>query len=93
MTDDPRSAAITHAAIAIAHGLDMKVVAEGVETRQQLDYLCAARCDEMQGYLHSRPVGPAEISRMFAESVALSLLPSDSPMAPGRARGQGTRPD
>ena len=49
-------AAITRAIIAMAHGLSLKVVAEGVERREQLEFLKAERCDEVQGYLISRPV-------------------------------------
>ncbi|CDF95833.1 Sensory box/GGDEF family protein [Pseudomonas sp. SHC52] len=49
-------AAITRAIIAMAHGLSLKVVAEGVERPGQLEFLKAERCDEVQGYLISRPV-------------------------------------
>jgi diguanylate cyclase (GGDEF)-like protein/PAS domain S-box-containing protein len=49
-------AAITRAIIAMAHGLSLKVVAEGVEREEQLEFLNAERCDEVQGYLISRPV-------------------------------------
>ncbi|EJM74350.1 putative bifunctional diguanylate cyclase/phosphodiesterase [Pseudomonas sp. GM55] len=49
-------AAITRAIIAMAHGLKLKVVAEGVERAEQLEFLKAERCDEVQGYLISRPV-------------------------------------
>ncbi|WP_223459019.1 MULTISPECIES: EAL domain-containing protein [unclassified Pseudomonas] len=49
-------AAITRAIIAMAHGLSLKVVAEGVERGEQLEFLKAERCDEVQGYLISRPV-------------------------------------
>lgn len=52
-------AAITRAIIAMAHGLELKVVAEGVETQAQMDFLKLQRCDEIQGYLISPPV-PAE---------------------------------
>ncbi|MDQ0123758.1 diguanylate cyclase (GGDEF)-like protein/PAS domain S-box-containing protein [Pseudomonas lini] len=48
--------AITRAIIAMAHGLSLKVVAEGVERPEQLEFLKAERCDEVQGYLVSRPV-------------------------------------
>jgi EAL domain-containing protein (putative c-di-GMP-specific phosphodiesterase class I) len=51
--------AIVRAIIAMVHGLDLKVVAEGVETQAQMDFLKEHRCDEIQGYLISRPV-PAE---------------------------------
>ncbi|TVT81744.1 bifunctional diguanylate cyclase/phosphodiesterase [Pseudomonas sp. H3(2019)] len=49
-------AAITRAIIAMAHGLSLKVVAEGVETYEQLAFLKDQSCDEVQGYLISRPV-------------------------------------
>ncbi|WP_339479912.1 MULTISPECIES: putative bifunctional diguanylate cyclase/phosphodiesterase [unclassified Pseudomonas] len=48
--------AITRAIIAMAHGLSLKVVAEGVERQEQLEFLRNERCDEVQGYLISRPV-------------------------------------
>ncbi|MHC8317018.1 putative bifunctional diguanylate cyclase/phosphodiesterase [Pseudomonas sp. LB3P31] len=59
-------AAITRAIIAMAHGLSLKVVAEGVERREQLEFLRRERCDEVQGYLISRPIeasGLAELLR------------------------------
>ncbi|ATQ76613.1 hypothetical protein CR152_20405 [Massilia violaceinigra] len=49
----------THEISGLAHGLGITVVAEGVETREQLDYLDGAGCDEVQGYFFSRPV-PAD---------------------------------
>lgn len=52
-------AAIVRAIIAMVHSLELKVVAEGVETEAQLAFIRAQRCDEMQGYLISAPV-PAE---------------------------------
>lgn len=52
-------AQITKAVISMAHNLDIKVVAEGIETREQLDFLSESGCDELQGYYISRPL-PAE---------------------------------
>jgi diguanylate cyclase (GGDEF)-like protein/PAS domain S-box-containing protein len=49
-------AAITRAIIAMAHGLSLKVVAEGVERPEQLEFLRGEQCDEVQGYLISKPV-------------------------------------
>jgi len=62
---DPDDAAIADAVISLGHSLKMQVIAEGVETAEQLDYLRAHGCDEMQGYYFSHPL-PAEA---FAELV------------------------
>jgi diguanylate cyclase (GGDEF)-like protein/PAS domain S-box-containing protein len=51
--------------ISLAHSLDMKVVAEGVETQEQLDLLRGLQCDEMQGYLFSAPLPIAQIEDML----------------------------
>ncbi len=59
VTDNSHDAAIALSVISLAHNLNMKVIAEGVETAAQRDFLAAHGCDEMQGYLFSRPV-PAE---------------------------------
>lgn len=60
LTQDGEDSAIVRAIIAMVHSLDLKVVAEGVETQAQMDFLKAHGCDEMQGYLISRPVPAAE---------------------------------
>ena len=68
-------AAITRAIIAMAHGLNLLVIAEGVETQAQMDFLEASLCDEVQGYLICRPV-PAEQFTEFLlarEQTQLSL--------------------
>lgn len=59
-------AAIIRAIIAMAHSLELKVVAEGVETQGQMDFLMAHGCDEIQGYLLSAPVEAAGIVKMLA---------------------------
>jgi diguanylate cyclase (GGDEF)-like protein/PAS domain S-box-containing protein len=56
ITTDPDDAAITSTIITMAHSLQLKVVAEGVETVEQLAFLRAQRCDEIQGYWLSRPL-------------------------------------
>jgi diguanylate cyclase (GGDEF)-like protein len=57
---------ITDAIIAIARTMGVKLIAEGIETPQQLDYLRSARCEEGQGYLFSRPVADAELTSLLA---------------------------
>ncbi|MFC4259210.1 EAL domain-containing protein [Marinobacter lacisalsi] len=55
MLDDAGDAAIAKATIAMAHAFQAKVVAEGVETQEQVDELIACGCDQLQGYLFARP--------------------------------------
>lgn len=55
LTSDPGDAALTRAIIVMAHSLDMQVVAEGVETAEQLEFLRKEGCDFMQGYYYSPP--------------------------------------
>ena len=58
---DAEDCAIATAIVALAHSLRLKVVAEGVETRDQLAFLRGLGCDEMQGYLLSRPLPAAQL--------------------------------
>ncbi|MET0125448.1 MAG: GGDEF domain-containing phosphodiesterase, partial [Pseudomonas caspiana] len=62
-------AAITRAIIAMAHSLGLKVVAEGVETQAQLDFLRSNDCDEVQGYLISRPIEADALAGVLKENV------------------------
>lgn len=63
-------ASLTLAVIGIAHNLGMKVVAEGVETLEQLAFLAANGCNEIQGYVFQRPLGAEDITRLLREYVA-----------------------
>ena len=61
ITTEPGDAVIPVAVIAMAHSLGLQVIAEGVETESQMNYLRTHLCDEMQGYLFSKPVDKATI--------------------------------
>jgi EAL domain-containing protein (putative c-di-GMP-specific phosphodiesterase class I) len=52
----------------MAHNLNMKVLAEGVETKEQLQFLKSQDCDEAQGFLFSPPIPDIEFSRLLAKS-------------------------
>jgi diguanylate cyclase (GGDEF)-like protein/PAS domain S-box-containing protein len=62
---DANAAAVVRTIIAMSHGLNIKVVAEGVETEEQLRFLLRRKCDEAQGYFIARPLAPEE----FCEAV------------------------
>jgi diguanylate cyclase (GGDEF)-like protein/PAS domain S-box-containing protein len=64
-TESATSQALVRAIIAMAHSLSLKVIAEGVETPEQLACLKELDCDVIQGYLISRPLPPAEFSAKF----------------------------
>ncbi len=70
---DANDEAIVRAIIALAHSLDLRVVAEGVETREQMQYLLLQGCDEVQGFYFSRPVPDLQISELLQQSVRLEL--------------------
>ena len=63
---DPGNMAITRAVIGMAHSLKLTVIAEGVETREQLDFLRGHDCDQMQGFYFSRPVPAAKVAELLA---------------------------
>lgn len=67
---DADDRAIVSAIIQMAHSLGFKTIAEGVETEAQREFLAEQGCDEVQGYLFSRPVSAPDIERMCLVSAA-----------------------
>ena len=61
---NPEDAAIVRAIIALGHSLNMTVVAEGVETQAQRDFLLSENCDEIQGYFYHRPMSSAQVDEL-----------------------------
>jgi len=91
MESDANDQAIITAIIAMAHKLNLDVVAEGVETREQALLLRQFNCDQIQGYWVSRPLPPADVERLASQPLAmleslpvlaqaptLTLLPHDA---------------
>jgi diguanylate cyclase (GGDEF)-like protein/PAS domain S-box-containing protein len=74
VTTNANDAAIALSVISLAHNLNLRVIAEGVETREQVDFLAQRGCDEMQGYYFSRPVGADAFTAMLREKRCLPDL-------------------
>ncbi len=78
---NPDDAAIVQAIITMAHSLNLVVIAEGVETPAQQGYLLRHRCDQIQGYLASRPLSAALMTKLLLQRKTL-----DQPAMPGIVR-------
>ena len=96
---DPEDAAIVRSTIALAHSLGMRVLAEGVETEPQLRFMARYGCDQIQGYLLSRPATPQEVETLVMDRRDLRpegfnqpaerkgiLVVEDDPVEAGRLR-------
>ena len=59
--EDPQDRAIVRAIVTLARSLDLEIIAEGVETKAQWDFINELTCERAQGYLFSRPVPPNEL--------------------------------
>jgi diguanylate cyclase (GGDEF)-like protein len=76
LSSNADNAAITWAIIHLAHSLNLKVVAEGVETTEQLDLLLSRACDEMQGFYFSKPQSAANCAQMLRQDRRLYWQPT-----------------
>ncbi len=65
ISHNPDDAAIIKAIISIAHELKLRVIAEGVETKEQLAWLRVQQCDEIQGYLFSPPIPAPALTKLL----------------------------
>jgi diguanylate cyclase (GGDEF)-like protein len=73
VTTDPDDAALVMTIITLAHNLRLKVVAEGVDTEEQLSFLHLLRCDEWQGYLFSRPLPVEAFEELLMQGQILAF--------------------
>jgi len=79
-TTDPDDASLVMAIITLGHNLRLKVIAEGVQTEEQLRFLNLLRCDEIQGYLFSKPLhadGMSSLLESYSGKVGSRILQSD----------------
>src|SRR5579871_2153711 len=72
---NPQSAAIVRAVIDLGHGMEMSIVAEGVETAEQLGFLANEGCDAMQGYLLGKPLPIAQYATLVGRDNANVMEP------------------
>jgi diguanylate cyclase (GGDEF)-like protein len=82
LPDDSEDKAIAQAIISMGKALGMTVVAEGVETAEQQSFLRDHACDEMQGFLFSKPLPPQQLAELL-RSAALVVAPPLQPAASG----------
>jgi EAL domain-containing protein (putative c-di-GMP-specific phosphodiesterase class I) len=87
VTRDEQDAAIVRSLIAMAHNLNLGVIAEGVETSQQADFLLNEKCEEAQGFLYAKPL-PAEQFVAYLRTQRLALLIEEGRAPRGTGPGQ-----
>jgi EAL domain-containing protein (putative c-di-GMP-specific phosphodiesterase class I) len=74
ITTIPDETIIVKAIVGLGQSLNLRIIAEGVETEDQLDFLKAHRCDEAQGFYFSRPVPPQQIIKLLESWVSIENL-------------------
>jgi EAL domain-containing protein (putative c-di-GMP-specific phosphodiesterase class I) len=93
ITTYPDETSIVTAVISMGRSLNLRVVAEGVETREELAFLQTHRCDEAQGFYFSRPVPPQQFARLLKTGIAGTgdILRPDANSAPATAELHNAR--
>jgi EAL domain-containing protein (putative c-di-GMP-specific phosphodiesterase class I) len=91
MATSPEKLAIISAIISLGHALDMKIVAEGVETEEQAKLLRLLRCNELQGFLYSKAVPLEQIEAMLASEAGGPVLGGRGEPGAGGRRAAGPR--
>jgi diguanylate cyclase (GGDEF)-like protein/PAS domain S-box-containing protein len=74
ITTRPANTSIVTAVISLARSLNLRIVAEGVETQEELAFLQARQCDEAQGYYFSPPVLPEQFARLLETGISKQVL-------------------
>ena len=79
IVNDPDDAAIVDAIVALAHALKLNVIAEGVETREQLEFLRQRKCQQAQGYYFARPLDPQQFEAFIAQGTLVCDMSVSTP--------------
>lgn len=64
----PKAKQVVRAVVGMAHGMDLKLVAEGIETQEELDGMCQEGIDYIQGFYYSKPLPVAEFLEFIAKN-------------------------
>lgn len=79
IVNDPDDAAIVDAIVAMAHSLKLNVIAEGVETREQLEFLQQRKCQQAQGYYFARPLDRQQFEAFVSQNSAIGKMSVSTP--------------
>jgi diguanylate cyclase (GGDEF)-like protein len=91
MTRRPEDASIVRAIISLAHSLHLKVIAEGVETPEQLELLNHLGCDQYQGFYFSPPLAPAQFANLVRQASTLDMSLTDDTAAQTHSKLAGLK--
>ena len=79
IVNDPDDAAIVDAIVAMAHALKLNVIAEGIETRDQLEFLRQRKCQQAQGYYFARPLDPQQFEAFVTSGMPVGDMSVSTP--------------